>query len=186
MRYVRGFLPWIGYAAVAGATDWRYGALVGLALAVGLLVVALRAGNRPDTLVIEASAAVFFVALTAVAFAVPDAALRWYSSALSMGWLAVTAWCSLAVRRPFTLGIARAQAPRESWDSPVFYRINAVLTAVWASSFTVTAAALVGTAAVAPHATVLPIVLNVVGIALAAAFTARYPRIVAARHGVAA
>jgi hypothetical protein len=185
MRYLRAFFPWIGYAVVAGFTDWRFGALTGLAVAAGLLIAALRNGNGLEALVLEISAAVFFAVLTVVAFAAPAATLRSYSSALSLGWLALTAWGSLVIDRPFTLGIARSEAPREVWSSPIFRRINTVLTTVWAASFTVTAAALAVVAAVAPHATVLTIVLNVLGIAVAAVFTARYPRIVAARHGVA-
>ncbi|WP_137812755.1 hypothetical protein [Gandjariella thermophila] len=75
---------------------------------------------------------------------------------------------------------------REVWSSPIFLRINVVITAVWAASFTVTAAALAVAGTLAPHATVPAVALNVAGIALPAVFTARYPGIVAARHGVAA
>jgi hypothetical protein len=146
-----------------------------------LLVVERRRGQRLDALVIETSAAAFFAALMAVSIAWPDTALRDYASALSLGWLALTAWGSLAIRRPFTLGIARTTTPREAWVSPVFRRVNMVITVVWAAGFTVAAAGLAVLDAVAPRATVLAVAINACGIAAPAVFTARYPRTVAAR-----
>jgi hypothetical protein len=97
----------------------------------------------------------------------------------------VTAWATLAVRRPFTLGIARRQAPREVWESPIFVRVNVVLTTVWAAAFTVTAAALAAISAAGLGAGA-SVPVQVAGFVLPALFTARYPDRVRARLAASA
>ncbi|MFF4156833.1 hypothetical protein [Streptomyces sp. NPDC001678] len=179
MNYLRGFTPWIAFAAVS-PLGWQWGAATALAVAVALLVTARRAGDTADSLILEISTAVYFVALTAVAFALPHSELRHYGGALSLGWLAVTAWATLAVRRPFTTGIAKRQTPPEVWRTAIFRRINVVITAVWAVAFTLTAAALTAVYAEGLGAGV-SIPLQVAGFALPAVFTAGYPERVRTR-----
>ncbi|HKN50882.1 MAG TPA: hypothetical protein VJX66_00210 [Amycolatopsis sp.] len=186
MNYLKSFLPWIAFAVVATQFDWRYSALTGLAIAGALLIVERLAGRKFDALIIESSAVAFFALLTALAFTAPNSPLKPYAGSLTDGWLALTAWGSLAIGRPFTLGIARTMAPPEFWDHPIFKRTNVIITAVWAASFTVTGAA--GTALLhyAPHATIPLIMIKVLGFAVPIAFTIRYPRIVRARAQKAA
>ncbi|GAA4908762.1 hypothetical protein ACFPM3_12350 [Streptomyces coeruleoprunus] len=184
MSHVRGFVPWIAFVVVATRTDWRYGALTGLVLAGGLLVADRRAGRRWDEIVIETSGVAFFAVLGTLALAAPDSPLRPYAPALSLAWLAATAWISLAIRRPFTLGIARRSAPREVWDEPLFLRINRVITTVWAIAFTLTAAALAVLLTHAPDAAAAIITVKIAGFTLPALFTARYPAAATARAGV--
>ncbi|MET7699342.1 hypothetical protein [Streptomyces sp. NPDC005485] len=173
MNYLRGFIPWIAFAVVSSA-GWQWGALTGLALGAWLLFKDHQAGEAAGAKILEISTVVYFAALTAFAFARPDSGLQDYSGTLSFGWLAVTAWATLAVGRPFTTGIARKQAPREVWDTPLFRRINVVITAFWAASFTVTAAALAAVYA-GDLGSGVSIPVQVAGFAVAASFTARYP-----------
>ncbi|GAA4632403.1 hypothetical protein GCM10023196_065700 [Actinoallomurus vinaceus] len=186
LSYLRTFLPWIAFAVISTSHDSRYGALVGAVLAV-LLVAADRRKGRPwDALIIEMTSAAFFGALAIAAFAVAKAPLGAYGSAVSDAWLALVAWGSLAIRKPFTLGIARTMTPPEIHDSPIFYRVNAVITAAWALSFTAMAVVLAVLVDVAPHSTGLSIAVKVAGFVLPALFTARYPETVQARHQKAA
>lgn len=179
--YVRSFIPWVAFAVISTPDDARYGALVGAVLALALIAVVRRTGLPWDALVIDISSAAFFGALTVVAFTAAHAPFGAYSAAAATGWLALTAWASLAIRRPFTLGIARTQTPAELHKTAIFYRVNAVITAVWAVAFTMTAAALAAVAAVGPNAVAARIVVNVAGLVAAALFTARYPKRVTAR-----
>ena len=183
MKYLRGFIPWIALAAISPA-GWQWGALAGLLIGVVLLAQQLRQGVPADALILEISTIAYFVAVTALAFAAPHSALRDYSGVLSFGWLALTAWITLAARQPFTLGIARRSTPRESWHTPQFLRVNVVITAVWAAAFTVTAIA-VAICAATHAATAATVVCQVVGFVVPALFTARYPKIVRARYAVA-
>ncbi|MFB9892547.1 hypothetical protein [Planobispora takensis] len=176
-----GFLPWIVYGIIATGDNWRYGALAGLVIALAVIVIDRRSHKAWDEMVIETSGAVFFALSAVFSYAAPDSPLTPYGPALVNVWLAATAWGSLAIGRPFTLGIARRMADPKVWESPMFYRVNAVITGVWAASFTVAAAGLAVLISQNPHATAAVITVKVVTFVAPALFTARYPKLVAAR-----
>ena len=102
------FLPWIVYAALSGhtASAQQRGTLAALAVTVLVIAYKLKKGTAFDALIIETGSEVFLAALAG-----PHAGLRNYAAALSSTALAVLAWGSLAVRRPFTLGIAKQTTP---------------------------------------------------------------------------
>jgi hypothetical protein len=182
VNYLRGFIPWIAFAVIPG---WQWGALTALLIGFFLLNKQHRAGVGMDALILETSTVVYFVALAVLAFSAPHSPLHTYSGVLSFAWLALTAWGTLAVRKPFTLGIARLSAPREYWNTPQFLHINVVITTVWAAAFTLTAVA-IAISDLANGGTVVNIVCEVVGFAVPAVFTARYPKIVQARYAAQA
>jgi hypothetical protein len=166
MTYVRTFLPWIVYAVVPSGS-WQWGALAALVVALILIAAQVRAGRGADAMIIEIGSTVFFAVLAAIAFADPHSGLHPYSAALANGTLAVIALVSLAVRRPFTLGIAKQTTPREYWELPAFVRVNTIITSVWTASFVVAAVVLAvvhgnlaATVAVQIAALVVPIVFT--------------------------
>ncbi|MFI9078068.1 hypothetical protein ACIGW8_16525 [Streptomyces sioyaensis] len=179
MNYLRSFIPWLAFAGVSSA-GWQWGALAGLVSAVVLLLADRAAGLSLDHRLLEYGTLVFFAVLGMLAFLQPDSGLKNYGSALSMGWLSLIAWVSIAVRRPFTLGIARRMAPPEVWDTPLFRRINVVLTAAWALSFTLTAIAQTVVSALG-WSVALSILIQIAGFILPARFTAAYPERARAR-----
>jgi hypothetical protein len=138
------FAPWIVYALISGdsPSSKLWGALGGFVVSVVVLAAALGRGSRPDALIIEIGSGVFFAALAVVALFFPGSALLDYATALSSAALAVIAWVSLAIRRPFTLGIAKRSTPSTAWDRPLFRRTNVIITTVWACCFTLSALAL--------------------------------------------
>ncbi|WP_194835011.1 hypothetical protein [Nocardia sp. XZ_19_369] len=170
MSYLRTFAPWIVYAVVPAAY-WQWAALGALLLSLFEVTRQLRAGRTLDALIIDLGSLIFFAALTVLAFADPATALHPYSPALSSGVLALIAGVSLALRKPFTLGIAKQTAPQELWDHPVFVRTAYVLTAVWAASFTIGCVVLIALA----HAGSTPrTIAQVLAFAVPAVFTIRY------------
>jgi hypothetical protein len=179
MTYLRGFIPWIAFAALS-TVGWQWGALAGLVIGVRLLLLDRKAGVAGDAQILETSTVAYFAALTAFSFAVPHSPVEHYDGAISFAWLALTAWGTLAVARPFTLGIAKRQAPEAVWGSPVFLRINVVLTRAWALSFTLTAAAVAACNAAHLNSAV-EIACQVAGFVVPAVFTARYPKAAQAR-----
>jgi hypothetical protein len=173
MSYLRGFVPWIAFAVLSGL-GWQWGALAGLVLAVALFADGRRKGTPLDTQVLEISTMAYFGVLTVFALLVPASPVQHFVGAISMAWLALTAWGGLAVRQPFTLGIAKQQTPKEFWGHPLFRRINVVITTAWALAFTLTAVVLTGLDLV-DAGTVAAILVQVAGFAIPAVFTVRYP-----------
>ncbi|MFJ6748011.1 hypothetical protein ACIQNI_07415 [Streptomyces sp. NPDC091266] len=173
MNYLRSFIPWLVFAGVA-SFGWQWGALAALVVSVALLVADRAAGLAPGARLLEYGTIVFFAALAILAFARPDSGLQHYGGALSTGWLALIAWVSIAVRRPFTLPIARKMAPPEVWATPLFLRINVVITAAWALSFTLTSAAQ-ATVTAYDLGLLVSLPLQIAGFVLPIRFTAVYP-----------
>jgi hypothetical protein len=182
MSYLRTFLPWIVFAALPSG-NWQWAALAALVVAVAVIVQQMRAGAGFDALIIELGSAVFFAVLAVIAFANPDSGVHDYSAALSAGTLAVIAGVSLAIGKPFTLGIAKRTTPREVWGLKPFIRTNVIITGVWTAAFALTAVVLAfvahaGNAHSAPAA-----LIQVAGFALPMIFTLRYVAHVQAKAG---
>lgn len=178
MPYLITFSPWIVYAVIPRSA-WLWAGLTALVLTAAVTVWGLALRRRPvDSMIIELSSLVFFAGVVVTAAVAPDSVLHEYAPALSSGWLAVVSWLSLAVRRPFTLGIAKLTTPRELWDHPVFRRTNTIITLVWAAAFTVGATLLAVLADAGPLDRLL---VQVAHFVLPMVFTVRYVAVVRAR-----
>jgi hypothetical protein len=135
-----GFAPWVLLSVVEGPNR----VVLAAALACGLAVITCAAGAiiglRPK--ILDVTAIIFFGGLTIVAALGSPSLSRWlgvWAGELSNVAIAVIAAVSLAVRKPFTLQYARESTDAQYWDSPLFLRINDVITAVWASIFVLVA-----------------------------------------------
>ncbi|MFF1741924.1 hypothetical protein [Streptomyces mirabilis] len=189
MGYLRGFIPWI-VAGVVSSFDWRWGAIAGLVSGLLLLLQDRFRGVGLDALILEISTVAYFVVVGAVAVADPGSALADHTDVVSFGWLAATAWGTLAIRRPFTLGIAKRQTPPEYWDMPEFVRVNNHITSAWGAGFTFIGVSLAVCGAVDAPAWV-GIATHVAGLVGPAVFTKVHParaqaRLLAAQASVTA
>lgn len=136
MSVVLGFAPWIAFSVLCGPSTWLWAAPTALVLTIALAVPDWRRSREIG--VLDAGSAAFFGVLTALAAVLARSELQWLedrAQLISGVALTVIAVGSLLVRRPFTEHYARQSVPREYWDSPVFHRINFVITAVWAAMF---------------------------------------------------
>jgi hypothetical protein len=174
VRTLRGCAPFVVCGVVSAFTEWRTGTLIALTLSVILLLDGLRSGNGLGEAFLEASAAVFCAVAVVVAFSVPTAPIKGHIGTISVGWQALTAWGSLASRRPFTLGGARRAVSEAVGRDPAFVRVHMVIVSIWAAAFTATAVALAVLETVAPHSGVLEIVIQLVGNLVPAVFAHRY------------
>ncbi|GGW18312.1 hypothetical protein GCM10018980_47110 [Streptomyces capoamus] len=128
------FAPWIIFGVVAGPSTWEYAALAALIASIALSGKDMVRGRLR---VLDMTGIVFFAVLCVLALALGRGQLVWvetYAQVISNGLVAVVALGSLFAD-PFTAQYAREQTRREVWDSPVFLRINRVLTAVWGLAF---------------------------------------------------
>lgn len=172
MSYVLAFAPWIVYAVIP-SSQWQWGALAALVLTAATLAWSIARRRPVASMIIQLGSVVFFAAATVLAFADPHTALHPYLPAVSNGWLAVISWFSLAIRQPFTLGIAKLDTPREVWHQPLFIRTNVVITLVWSIAFTLGSAALAICGAVQAGSTAV-VLVQVASFVIPIVFTIRY------------
>jgi hypothetical protein len=131
-----GFVPWIVFSVVSGPSTWEWAALAALVCSLVLVVPDWRRTRSMS--VLDAAGIVFFAVMAILALALDRASLQPLedrAQLLSSVVIAVVAFGSLAVGRPFTEYYAKQTTPREYWQSPDFRRINRVLTALWGAVF---------------------------------------------------
>jgi len=139
-----GIAPWIVMAIVSG--PGRFGQAAAAALALTLIV--MWAGSRRGIKVhsLEVFGAVVFAAFVALGILGSPTLVTWlelWAGEITNGLLAAYALATLAIRRPFTIAYARDTVESEHWNSPLFIRVNYILSAVWAGAFLINT--LVGT-----------------------------------------
>lgn len=113
---------------------------------LGLTLLTLWVGRRRGVPVhlIEVFTAVYFAVLAVLGIVAPPATIVWlemWAGELSNIALALFVVVTLLIRRPFTLAYAKDTTPEEHWDSPLFLRINYVISAFWGAAFVVSALA---------------------------------------------
>lgn len=131
-----GIAPWILLSVVGSSGHYE----AAIAIAFGFSLVVLWAGHRRgDSLhSLTVFGVVFFGVLLVVRVLVGTGVETWLSTwtgEMSNIALTVFAVATLLIRKPFTLSYARDMTPEEFWDTPVFLRINYVISAVWAAAF---------------------------------------------------
>lgn len=137
-----GIVPWALLSILSGPGRFEVAVTAALGLSVLVMLVGLSRGIKVHSL--EIFGAVFFAAMAAVGLVATDSEIRFlelWSGELTNISLAGFAWLTLLICKPFTEAYAKDTTPPEHWDSPLFKRINDVITAAWAAAFTVAAAA---------------------------------------------
>lgn len=131
-----GIAPWILMAIMSGPGRFGQAAAAALTFTLIVMFVGWRRGIRVHSL--EVFGAVVFAIFVGLGVSASPSLVRWlelWAGELTNGALAVFALTGLLVRRPFTMGYARDTVRPEYWDSPLFIRVNYILTAVWAGAF---------------------------------------------------
>ncbi|KUK40704.1 MAG: All-trans-retinol 13,14-reductase, partial [Clostridia bacterium 62_21] len=183
VRVFVGFVPWILYWVFSGPGFWTEAVTAGLGAALILNAYRLR---QRQAKTMELVTLVFFAAHFAVTVVLGSPLFETYSPVLVGATLALMAWGTLLARSPFTYQYAREDWPREYWRHPLFYRTNAIITAVWGAIFTLNT----GLGALAltwPEArpwliVVVPNAAIGAGIAFSLFFPGWYPKYILARE----
>jgi hypothetical protein len=137
-----GLAPWIVMSLLSGPGRFEES----LAAALGLSILFTYLGHRRGGSLkpLELFDIAYFCILAVVGLLASDDLIAWlekWSGELSSLALAVFAFGSLLVGNPFTLPYAKETTPEKYWDSPLFLRVNRIITLAWALSFTLSAAA---------------------------------------------
>lgn len=181
LKKLRGFMSWIVFALFPNS-EVAWAALAGLAIALVQFFQDRRRGTPLDAMVLDVATLFFFGVLSVTGFAAPHLPLGAWSSPLSFGWLAITAWGSIVLRQPFTLAMARQRVGREIWEQPAFVRSQFALTRLWAIIFTLTTA-LLAVCVPTHQSTVVTLTVRFGMLALGAHLTSRH--IKESRRGMA-
>ncbi|WP_328354663.1 hypothetical protein OG976_24045 [Mycobacterium sp. NBC_00419] len=136
VKLLLSFAPWIAFLVIARDTMVRVeiGLVTALVLSVVMAVLKLHRG-----VIMWVGLAFFSAATVAVLFFHDMWTIR-HLGVMANGALALGSWFTLAIGKPFTLEYARAHTDPAKWHDPLFIRVNVLLTAVWASVFTVNTA----------------------------------------------
>jgi hypothetical protein len=137
-----GIAPWALLSILSAPGRFEEAVLAALGLSVLVMLGGVSRGIKVHLL--ELFGAAFFGVLALVGLFATDNVIRFlevWSGELTNVSLAGFAWITLLIRKPFTMAYAKDTTPQEYWDSPLFKRINDVITAVWASAFTFAAVA---------------------------------------------
>lgn len=184
-----GLAPWVLLSVFS--TPGHFERAVCIALGVSLLTMLLASVRGISVHALDAFGAAFFAALAVVGLLASPGAIRWlelWAGEITNVSLALFVIATLVVRKPFTLPYAKEEAPEEFWDSPLFLRINYVISAVWAAAFVFTST--VGFVGIAVLKNVADFwtgwVLQLAAIFFAVAFTEFYPDYAGAKASLAA
>ncbi|MBI5131888.1 MAG: hypothetical protein HZA66_20805 [Rhodopseudomonas palustris] len=134
-KLLMSFAPWLSFLIIARDTLLRVeiGLSVALALTVVMGVLRLHRG------IILWVGVVFFGAATIAVIGFHDSWTLRHLGVLANGALALGAWLTIALKKPFTLDYAKEHVDPSLWTDPFFIRTNVLMTAVWATAFTLNA-----------------------------------------------
>jgi hypothetical protein len=140
-----GFIPWIVFSLVAQRPAADGVAWSALLSAVLSLVFVIRGRRTHSPTQIDIYSLVLFTVIAAVGFIGDHRVDEWlyeWGRPLVGVVLGLTL-LTTASGRPFTAEYAKRSTPREYWSSPLFRRINLVLSAAWGVAITAMGAAAV-------------------------------------------
>jgi hypothetical protein len=152
---VVGFIPWVLFWVIGGPSTWETATIAALVAALGVLALSIdltplaawpagrpgrprRRLSRSHLKLLDGATVAFFAALTIAAIVTSRhdvTVLDQYAQVISSGALGLIALGSMAAGHPFTVDYAREQTPRQYWHTPLFRRVNQVLTGAWAAVF---------------------------------------------------
>ena len=129
------FAPWGVFLTVVRFGGVYWGAS---AAAIVAIVVLTRALSLKKAHLFDYVGAAYFIGLLSLLAALhPSDIGTWgrYAQAVAHGSLCVIVFASVLFNHPFTEPYARAQAPKEIWNSPAFHALNRKISIVWGFAF---------------------------------------------------
>jgi nitrate reductase NapE component len=150
-----GFIPWIAFTLTAqrlAADGVAWSALLAAVLGLVFVVRGRRTGSPTQ---MDIYSLILFTVIAVVGFIGDHGVDVWlyeWGRPLVGVVLGLTVLATSSIR-PFTAEYAKQSTPREYWDSPLFRRINFVLSAAWGVAITAMGAAAVLVTALDAHAT---------------------------------
>ncbi|VFA81667.1 hypothetical protein [Gordonia paraffinivorans] len=131
-----GMSPWILMALLTGPGRFEEAAASAFALSLLLVIGTHKRGTSIKLL--EVFDVVYFGVMALLALFASQGVIEWlekWGGEMTNIALVAFALGSILIRQPFTLQYAKEDTPEEFWDSPLFLRINYVITWAWVIGF---------------------------------------------------
>lgn len=134
IKILMGFLPWILYYLLSGHTHESHILALFVALAITLI---LDRHELKKGFVFTWGSTIFFAGLLiftlTTSYAWPSANANFLANIALM----LITWISVLIKKPFTLQYARETTGKKYWNSPLFIKVNYLVTITWGVSFIV-------------------------------------------------
>jgi hypothetical protein len=131
-----GLAPWVLLSVFSTPGHFERAACI--ALGVSLLTMLLASVRGISIHALDVFGAAVFAALAGLGLVASPGLTRWleeWAGEITNISLVSFVIATLIVRKPFTIPYAKEEAPEEVWDSPLFLRINYVISSVLAAIF---------------------------------------------------
>lgn len=131
-----GIAPWILFSVLS--SPGRFEVAVSTALGLALLTLWLSHRRGQGVYALDVIGVLFFAVLAVVGLIADGGTidtLELWAGELTNMVLVVFVVATILVRRPFTLAYAKKDAPEEYWNTPLFLKVNYVISGVWAAAF---------------------------------------------------
>lgn len=143
MAILQRLLPWIFFALGQLLLGRQWSAPLAAVAAVIIIGVALARGARPLELILDGATLVYFVGFSVLLWTSPGSPLIDFVAAGAQLFQGVIVLVFLLAKVPFTLPIARREAPAEVADSWPFFKFNVILSLIWVAAFLISGCVLV-------------------------------------------
>lgn len=131
---IKSFLPWILFFLLAGNSNQSLETAI-IAATIASIIFDLKYLKKG--FVLSWGTTIFFTSIFFAVVILKNQSIAKYTPFLCNAALAVIAWISLLIKKPFTNQYAKETVPAEQWQHPLFIKINYILTSVWAMLFSV-------------------------------------------------
>lgn len=175
-------IAWLVYGALYLDGFWLAGCATGFVIMLMPIANEYRSGTVK---IMDCTSLGYFALAAAISTTSASHTLEKYHVVIVWGLFAIVGWATLVAGFPFTIQYARERAPRETWNSPLFARVNTTLTMMWAIVFTF--GAILGVLIFAiGHAFLLGVAIPLSAMGIGYVFNNRYPKRFADRFELSA
>jgi len=132
-KMILSFAPWIAFLIISGPTMFR----LKLGIIVAAILVIVMGVTRLHRGVILWAGVLFFIYALISVVLLNNMWTVMHMGILANSTLALGAWLTVLLKKPFTMDYAKEHTDPALWDSPVFLKTNYVITSAWGLVFIV-------------------------------------------------
>lgn len=126
------FLPWILFFLLSGSTHSQ----LNFAIIIATITACIfEFKGLKKLFILSWGTAIFFIFMLFMVVILNNQWVEKHTWIFSNGTLALIAWGSLLLGKPFTIQYAKEFVSKEKWNHPMFIEINYCLTRVWGLIF---------------------------------------------------